>query len=204
MLYFDILPEDLLRILLIKDKILYKVSKSFLKLYMKMLEDLSTNDINPDMYFRLLDVNEHKIPQRLIDRSNELYHYIINGNYESLSGRDIKNILIDIDRSVEKVYYYYYRYVFEESYLFIYLCKTGGSYTLIEYQGFRSTGCMIIYFGRSWKSLVDSYKDYKRMHIIREYIFNYMLRDNGYDINYISSSLNRNIEYFTTFLKLSL
>ena len=204
MLYFDLLPEDLLRLLLIQDKTLYKVSKSFLKLYMKMLEDLSTNDINPDMYFQLLHIENHKIPWMVVRTSDVLSFVVFNGEEKPMSGKCIGNMLIDINQSVSKVYYYYHRYdEYYRVHVFCYICKVNDSYMIIERFNYRDWGRMSIYVEKSWKLLVDIYKILEHKKLVKGNIFNYLFINNGYNINYIESSLNKFIDYLITFIELS-
>ena len=207
MSYFDLLPDDLLIIFLIENKLLYKVSKSFLTLYMKMLDALKSCDINPDIYFQLLNVDKYKIPQQIVDASNKsniCSFVIVNGKYEILTGKDTKNMLTSVNQSVNKVYFYRYDHIDEyPKHNFTYICKSKDLYTLIEHYDCEKWNKLTIYTGKSWRLLIDSYcKHAHGDQIFKGNIFSYLLFVNGYNIKLIRSNLSRNIEYFITFTRL--
>jgi hypothetical protein len=171
---------------------------------MKMLEGLSSGNVNPDMYFELLDVEKYKIPQKVIQISDELPYVSINDNRQWLGEGCIKNMLIDINQSVTRVYSYWYGYSDAYvAYIFYYICKTKDSYILIEYKYDKWPIDVSICKGKSWKSLMDFYESPKHNRIIRANLFYRLLINNDYDTDLIGP-LDRAIEHFTTFIKLSL
>jgi len=201
MLYFDLPPNDLLRILLIKDKVLYKVSKSFLKLYMKMLDDINAGDINPDMYFNLLPTYTHKIPDEVINSGNDSV-VVINGgtcNYYDES----RNLLTNINNSMTGIYLCR-SYSNHALYVFCLICKYKGSYMILELYHTERHSKLIMYIKKSWKKLISIYTGSKD-HPIEEYnLIDCLYENNDYDINMIKYNVLRKLEYLKVFIKLSL